>query len=150
MSEKHRSRRLQFGLRKLLTERAALVCVVLLLAVLACIIMVCASAYYSPEVHTQAVSPDGKWIVLVTKRMEGFVEPVEVRIQVKKNWGTHRIWVDAYLAQLDLWTDAEPDSYRIEWQSDREFLVGGRWPQEKPKFRGRYSDHMWVIERLNE
>jgi hypothetical protein len=137
-------------LRKLLTERAALVCVVLLLAVLACIIVLCASAYYSPEVHTQAVSPDGNWMVLVTKRRESFYGLTEVRIQVKQNWETPRIWVDAYLDQLDMWIDAEPDSYRIEWQSDREFLVGGRWPQEKPEFRGRYSDHMWVIERLNE
>jgi hypothetical protein len=84
--------------------------------------------YFGEAEHVRIASPDGRWVVVVTKRMERFPEPVEVRLKVVQNWESPRIWLDIEFDEPDIWPDVKPDSYRVAWHRQPSSEPGGGSP----------------------
>jgi len=108
-------------------------------------------SYYRTYNHAEYLSPKNRWVAVVTKRHKRFPEPVEVRLQVKHNGDRRRVMIDAYLDSPDLWSDVKADSYKVEWKSDDEFLVGiRRFSKGGYDWRGEYLNHLWVINSIDK
>jgi len=101
--------------------------------------------YFREVDHHQVTSPDGQWMVLVTKRMESFPEPVEVRLKVIRNSGLRQVVVDEDIDSPDCWEDVKPGSYRVEWISEHEFRIGGRDANEGFEIRAKFDGRTWVV-----
>ncbi len=99
--------------------------------------------YFQEVDHQRVVSPDGQWVVVVTKQMHNFPEPVDVRLKVFENLGAGRLVLDIGIDGPDCWQDVEPDSYRIEWLTATEFRVGGRYADEDVWNSWKYDGGQW-------
>jgi hypothetical protein len=99
--------------------------------------------YFREVEHHRSTSPDGQWTVVVTKRMEDFPEPVDVRVKIQNN-EDRREWLSEKLDSPDVWSDVKPDSYRVEWVSPNEFVVGGRDPNDGFETRWKFDGQKWI------
>jgi hypothetical protein len=98
---------------------------------------------FSVFVHHRYPSPDDRWAVEVTKRME-WTSNTRVHLRVTDNEG--RLLLEVYLGSTSRWGDVEPRSYEVRWQSGTTFLVGGREPGSAARWRGRDAGDVWVVE----
>lgn len=78
--------------------------------------------HYRIQIHQESISPCNKWLVRITKQ-ERFLAGVEIRLLILRQENKVQVERDMYLGGEDLIDDIKPDSYRIEWKSDQEFLV---------------------------
>ncbi len=105
--------------------------------------------YYSEVEHRRLTSPNGRLVVIITKRMVAFFKPVEIRVKVVQNGGRERTYLDVFLEERDLWGDVGLESFPIEWKSNEEFQVKG-WSRlgGGECFRGRLVDDFWAVASI--
>lgn len=82
--------------------------------------------YFCEVVHQQALSPDGRWKVIVTKRMKRFPEPVVIMLKMIDTHENGTVMFNCAIGSPDCWRDVKIHSYRIEWISNSELTVWGK------------------------
>lgn len=96
--------------------------------------------------HCSAISPDDRWALEVTKRMEP-LGTVEVRLRVSPttgNIGSSEFTID----RRDMWGDIVQDSYAVKWLSETAFEVGDKEPGSAPRWKGIRVNGFWNVEEL--
>lgn len=113
--------------------------------------VVCASIlafrywYFRETEHHSVMSPDGRWIVVVTKRMHEFMGEMEVRLKIIENIEGQPERRLEVLDRTDDWADIHKRSYQVRWISKTEFIVGGLYSDEDDEFGWRFNGEEWVV-----
>jgi hypothetical protein len=110
-----------------------------------CALPFCWHYWYFREVeHQRVASPDGQSEVVVTKQMNRFLGDAQVRLKIFQNSKSEVAQLVVVIDWIDVWSDAKPDSYRVEWISATEFRIGGEHPDDGFETRWSFDGQQWT------